>query len=702
MTTMARDIDAAFRLVGEAIADGLRAPAWMTVTEWADSRRMFRPYPGAGVERFRTRDRPYALFVQNAVHEAGVVHVAVMAAEQMGKTEIALNILGQGVECEPGPVLVVYPTDTLAREAGKKRITPMFRAVPSLRARMLERKYASTSRMIMFEHMSLTYAGSEADNATETWPYRRILTDELDRCKPGTVEKVQGRTTVFSDRSRLVLSISTPEYEQQGIHREFMLGDRRRFWVPCPRCGRFHTREFDLVEWPGMHDEQPRSSMEILSGALLRCPQAECRAEIHAHHNEWQLLRGVWAPAGLTPQPPAAAWALAVQDDPTRWHAGWIRELRERELLTGQPAATIAGDGGPGSGGDRASFAIDGLLNPALPNPYGQLAKEFVDAGRRRTRHFVTRRLGRPYERGRVLEASSLRAACPPPGKGGFLSWQIPAEACLIVATADVQRHHVYHMTIAVSDLGRTVHVIGAGRVDRVVKDGLANLWPAIARDYQVVDLQTGETLGRRTALFVGVDAADASREVQTAAADRHFHGWAAAGGQAVGPVYPMRGLGGQSASRTTTARKLIADLPFTADSRPRRVEQVQFSSDVFSQEVQDFVDTVRPAEAAMARSPLSLRLPFDAPDDLLEHLTSERLVETFKRGRQKSEWQVVGGKENHWRDCLKMGLALAAHYGLHKLKPYRYTPPPRPAAGPAAPSPRRERQGWMSKMTGE
>lgn len=697
MIATQEDTARAWRLVGEALASGLRPPEPMTVTEWADRHRYFRRYENAPVLKWRTRDRAYLLGIQNARHEAGVRFVAVMAAEQVGKTEAALNVLGHSVQLEPGPVLCVYPTIPLARKAGKSRITPMFKAVPSLAPRLLLSKHETNASSLVFEHMTLAYAGSESDSGLESYPYRLRIVDELDRCRPGTAGKIQGRGAIFSSEGDLTFAMSTPEVEHDGIHAEFMLGDRRHFHVPCPHCGVFHRRLFDLVEWPGKGEPKARPAMEILLNAFLRCPNQDCRKEVHGHHSAWQQERGVWAPEGLTPQPAAADWALSVIEDPSRWSPSWIRELRELGLLTGEPAGTIAGDGGPGSGGDRASFMIDGLLSPEYVNPYGQLAKEFVDAGSVRTRDFVNKREGRPWSRGRKVEPSSLRAACPAPGQGGFLSWQVPATAPLLLTAADVQDHFVYHLTVAVEDHGRKVWVVGAGRVDRVVKDGLANLWPAIARDYPVVDFETGDVLGRRVIMCGGVDSADVSTEVYVATADRCFEGWAAVAGRKLGPIYAIRG----NARLDEIIEWRVRDkLPISPAGFGRKAHLLNFRHAKFAQDVQDLVDSVQPDRLAMGGSPVQLRLPYDAPDELLEQLASERLEEVLKGGRRQLEWRVLPGKENHWRDCLKMALAMATAFGLEKLKPYRFQPEP-PAQPEQVPEARPRRAGWMSRMTG-
>jgi phage terminase large subunit GpA-like protein len=44
---------------------------------------------------------------------------------QLGKSEALLNMIGYAVDQDPGSMLIVYPTDELAKSVSKNRLIPM-------------------------------------------------------------------------------------------------------------------------------------------------------------------------------------------------------------------------------------------------------------------------------------------------------------------------------------------------------------------------------------------------------------------------------------------------------------------------------------------------------------------------------------------------------------------------------------------------
>ena len=51
---------------------------------------------------------------------------------QIGKTEAELNMIGYALDQTQSPVMMVYPTDTIAKFASDKRVQPMIKSVKSI------------------------------------------------------------------------------------------------------------------------------------------------------------------------------------------------------------------------------------------------------------------------------------------------------------------------------------------------------------------------------------------------------------------------------------------------------------------------------------------------------------------------------------------------------------------------------------------
>jgi len=101
-----------------------------SVDAWANSDRILpdtSPEPGP----WSTDRTPYLREIQENL--AATRMTAVMKSAQVGGTEVALNLLGYVMDADPGPSMIVQPTETLAREWSRKRLTPLIESTPALR-----------------------------------------------------------------------------------------------------------------------------------------------------------------------------------------------------------------------------------------------------------------------------------------------------------------------------------------------------------------------------------------------------------------------------------------------------------------------------------------------------------------------------------------------------------------------------------------
>ncbi|MDQ9768751.1 phage terminase large subunit family protein, partial [Acinetobacter baumannii] len=87
------------------------------------------PEPG----RWVSSRTPYLTEILDACTDRRVEQVYIMAASQIGKSELLLNIMGYYIHQEPSPVLFIQPTDETAKAFSKERIDPTIKASPVLR-----------------------------------------------------------------------------------------------------------------------------------------------------------------------------------------------------------------------------------------------------------------------------------------------------------------------------------------------------------------------------------------------------------------------------------------------------------------------------------------------------------------------------------------------------------------------------------------
>ena len=96
--------------------------------------------------------------------------------------------------------------------------------------------------------------GSNAPSGLASRPVRVLVCDEVDRFESsaGTegdpINLAVKRTTTYWNR--VLIFVSTPgDKSRSRIEREFMNGDQRYRWCPCPHCGEYQRLVWAQVKW---------------------------------------------------------------------------------------------------------------------------------------------------------------------------------------------------------------------------------------------------------------------------------------------------------------------------------------------------------------------------------------------------------------------------------------------------------------------
>ena len=163
---------------------GMKPPENLTVTEWAEKRRRLSTESSAEPGPWRTSRTPYLREPMNAFTDPRVRRIVMVAASQVGKSELELNIIGYIIDEDPGSILFVHPTTIDAKEFSKLRIAPEIRDCPMLRRKVAAPKSRDSGNTVLqktYPGGILTMCGSTEAHALASKPIRYVLGDERDR-----------------------------------------------------------------------------------------------------------------------------------------------------------------------------------------------------------------------------------------------------------------------------------------------------------------------------------------------------------------------------------------------------------------------------------------------------------------------------------------------------------------------------------------
>ena len=236
--------------------ENFRPPENLTVDEWADKYRVL-PDTSAEAGPWRTSRTPYLQEPMRAFTDPNIHRIVMVAAAQVGKSELELNIIGYIMAQDPGPILYILPGEADGKKFSRQRIAPMIRACKVLRNKVADVKSRDGGNTIlqkMFPGGSLTITGSNSAPALASMPIRYVLGDERDRWadSAGTEgdpwELAQARQITFYNRK--AVEVSTPTIKGSSkIEASYYLGTQERWVHQCPNCGEYSEINFETIRF---------------------------------------------------------------------------------------------------------------------------------------------------------------------------------------------------------------------------------------------------------------------------------------------------------------------------------------------------------------------------------------------------------------------------------------------------------------------
>ncbi len=240
----------------------LTSPTWnppprYSVSEWAEKFRYLSREYAALPGRYSLTMVPYAKEPMDCANDPTVRLVALMWAAQTTKTTGLENVMGYFIVADPCPILMVQPNVEMAQSWSKERLNATVRDTPVLREVISDqrsRDSGNTIQLKTFPGGNLAIIGANAPAGLAGRPRRVVLLDEVDRfpASAGTegdpVALAIRRTESFWNS--VIYLTSTPTTKGSSrIENEYEQTDKRKWFVPCPKCDVKQTLVWGQVQW---------------------------------------------------------------------------------------------------------------------------------------------------------------------------------------------------------------------------------------------------------------------------------------------------------------------------------------------------------------------------------------------------------------------------------------------------------------------
>lgn len=609
-------LPSAWLLDCEVFAESILPDPDLTITQWADDRRVLTTESSSEPGPWRTDRVPYAREIMDVLSPSDPTpEITFVAGGQVAKTEIGNNFIGFIIDHAPGPTMMVYATSSTGRRSSHTRLAKMLEGTPSLREKVSNkaRDRANSALRKDFPGGVLMIAGANSASDLASQPVRYLFEDEVDKYPEDVdghgpaVELAETRTRNFPRRK--IYRASTPtEAGPSKIWSFWLASDQRRFHVPCPHCGelqvlhweqfRYETRKlWELLDTdtgelkevePATAGATARDTGELLD-VWYECEH--CRARIDEHEKTGMLARGRWI-ASRPEIKGHAGFHLPSFYSPLGWYS-WASIAKKRLVAEKDPTGTLLKQWTNESAGE--AFTAQGETVSDL-----QLKERAEN-----------------YKRGAV-----------------------PMGGLLLSASVDVQGNR----------LETKVKAYGRGEESWLV-------------DYQVIHGDTesaapwnelDEYLQKKfphecgATLRITACAVDAGYRTQTV--------YAFARQRAHRHIFPVRGQ--SQAGKSILGRPSAQDVDHNGQRVPGGVQLWPVGSDTAKSKIYARLKITTPGPGCM-------HFPIGLPDEYFKQLTAERLTTRYVRGYLKRVWEKDAGERNEALDLEVYAYAAAIYAGV-------------------------------------
>jgi phage terminase large subunit GpA-like protein len=328
----------------KSIRKGLEPDPIMTVSEWADQYRVLPQKVAAEPGPWRTSRVPYLREIMDSLSVTDPIEeVVLIKGAQLGGTEAGNNWLGYIIDYAPGPTMAVMPTVELQKRNSRQRIDTLIESCDRIKGKVNEKRSRDGGNTMLLKEFTgglLVLTGANSAVGLRSLPARNLFLDEIDAYPfdvdgegdPISLAKARSRT--FHSKKK-VLKVSTPTIAGRSkIESSYENTDQRKYFVPCPICGRKQVLDFKRLKW--------KKSADVKYPTEVWYECEFCDGRIEEKYKTEMLAGGEWKPTNTAPHDTGArGFHLSSLYSPLGWYTwqeivkDFIDSKDDPELLRG-------------------------------------------------------------------------------------------------------------------------------------------------------------------------------------------------------------------------------------------------------------------------------------------------------------------------------------------------------------------------------
>lgn len=236
-------------------------PPRITNSQWADAHRVISQGKSSEPGRWRTDRTPYLRELMDVADDPRVHTIVGMKPARMGFTEVLINTILRHIASDPAPIMYVQQTVEMAETFSKAMLWPAIRDTPVVADIIASARSRDSSHTILHKEFpggDIGMVGANSPRGFRMVAKKIIMCDDVDGFEQNVgdegdaIDLAIRRADSFPDKKIWIISSPTIKGVSR-VEAAWEESDKRRYHVPCPRCGYEQTLNWGQLKFVSRH-----------------------------------------------------------------------------------------------------------------------------------------------------------------------------------------------------------------------------------------------------------------------------------------------------------------------------------------------------------------------------------------------------------------------------------------------------------------